>query len=73
MTSPQAQIAEPKLDPIAVTIKQAKALTGLSHDTIYKLMKGGRVRYTKIGRRTLLSYASLRELLEVHTNNRTHK
>lgn len=49
-------------DPLTVTIREAKRLTGLSHVTLYKLMKEGRLTHTKVGRRTLVGYASLRDL-----------
>jgi excisionase family DNA binding protein len=55
---------QPKLDPIAVTIQQACALSGLSHVTIYRLINAGKLHSVKIGRRRLVTYASLRGLLE---------
>ncbi len=55
------EMSEPAV--LTVTIREAKRITGLSHDTIYKLIKRGRVKMTKIGRRTLVSYASLQELM----------
>ena len=53
---------KPLRDPLAVTVQEAKRLTGLSHVTLYKLMKEGRLTHTKVGRRTLVGYASLRDL-----------
>jgi excisionase family DNA binding protein len=53
-----------ELAPITVTIQQAQALSGLSHTTIYKLIGLGRLKAVKIGRRTLVTYASLRDLLK---------
>jgi excisionase family DNA binding protein len=55
---------QPKLDPLSVTIRQACALTGLSHVTIYKLIGEGKLHSVKIGRRRLITYATLRGLLE---------
>ncbi len=49
---------------LTVTIREAKRISGLSHVTIYKLIKHGKLRTVKIGRRTLVTYASLRGLLE---------
>jgi excisionase family DNA binding protein len=55
---------QPKLDPLSVTVRQACALTGLSRSMIYNLNGEGRLRSFKVGRRTLITYASLRGLLE---------
>jgi excisionase family DNA binding protein len=55
---------QPKLDPLSVTVRQASAVTGLSHVTIYKLIGEGKLHSVKIGRRRLITYASLRGLLE---------
>jgi excisionase family DNA binding protein len=55
---------QPKLDPISVTVRQACAVTGLSHVTIYKLIGEGKLHSVKIGRRRLITYASLRGLVE---------
>jgi excisionase family DNA binding protein len=57
------EVAEALPRPLTVTIQQACALTGLSHVTIYKLIKLGKLRSIKIGRRTLVTYASLLGLL----------
>jgi excisionase family DNA binding protein len=61
---------QPKLDPISVTVQQACAVTGLSHVTIYKLIGEGKLHSVKIGRRRLITYASLRGLLEAAPRNR---
>jgi excisionase family DNA binding protein len=61
--APIAVTMATELDPITVTIQQACALSGLSHTTIYKLINAGKLRSVKIGRRTLVTYASLRGLL----------
>ncbi len=50
---------------LTVTIKEAKRISGLSHVTIYKQIKLGKLRIVKVGRRTLVTYASLRGLLDV--------
>lgn len=56
--------AAPAIDTISVTVKHACAITDLSHTTVYKLIRLGKLKSVKIGRRTLISYASLRGLLE---------
>lgn len=52
----------PPVDTISVTVKHACKITGLSHTTIYKLIGLGKLRSVKIGRRTLITYASLQGL-----------
>lgn len=59
-----ASVALASADTISVTVKRACAITGLSHTTIYKLIGLGKLRSVKIGRRTLISYNSLRGLLD---------
>jgi excisionase family DNA binding protein len=51
------------LDPITVTIAEARRLSGLSNTTVYKLIGEGRLRTVKVGTRTLVVYATLRTLL----------
>jgi excisionase family DNA binding protein len=52
-------------DPITVTVSEARRLTGLGNTTLYKLIKEKRlaVRRVKNVDRTLIDFASLRELL----------
>lgn len=48
--------------PLSVTIRRACEITGLGTTTLYQLIKQGRVETYKIGRRTLVKYASLESL-----------
>lgn len=50
--------------PVSVTINRAVELTGLPRSTIYELIGNSPLRVSKIGRRTLITYESLRELVE---------
>lgn len=52
-----------ELEPLTVTVKEAKRLSGLSQSTLYEMMADGRLIRTKIGSRTLITYASLKKLL----------
>jgi excisionase family DNA binding protein len=53
-----------KPEPISVTVKECKRLSGLGHTTIYKLLGEGKLASTKVGRRTLISFPSLKKLPE---------
>ena len=61
---------EEKLDPLTLTVKEAKRISGLGHTTVYKLIGEGKLHTTKVGTRTLISFASLKELLEAGEPNR---
>ena len=51
------------MKPLAVTIKQVCELTGVGRTTVYKLAQEGRIRFIKVGRRTLVSMACVENLL----------
>jgi excisionase family DNA binding protein len=51
------------IKPITVTVATALAVTGLGRTKFYELIKAGRVRTIHIGKRTLVEYRSLEELL----------
>jgi len=50
--------------PLLVTVKQAQALISLGNTKFYELVNDGKIRTTKIGRRTLVNYADLEALTE---------
>lgn len=50
-------------DKISYTIKETAKASGLGRTTIYKLIGEGRLAMIKVGRRSLISAASLEELL----------
>jgi hypothetical protein len=58
--------AENSRDPITVTIREACKISGLGPTTLWKLRKAGRLKAAQIPGidRTLISYDSLRQLLE---------
>jgi len=47
----------------AHTITQACALTGIGRDTIYALIRSGKLTARKLGRRTLITDDDLRQFL----------
>ena len=51
-------------NPLAVTIREASRLTGLGRTTLYQLIAGKKLKLKKIGRRSLIVFQSLRELIE---------
>jgi Helix-turn-helix domain len=52
------------LEPLSCSIKETKRITSLGETKIYELMKSGRLERTRIGGRTLISYRSIRRLVE---------
>jgi excisionase family DNA binding protein len=52
------------LRPIAVRIKDACSLSGLGLTSIYALLKEGKLEGLTVGRRRLITYASLENLLK---------
>ncbi|MEG3083668.1 helix-turn-helix domain-containing protein [Sphingomonas sp. PB2P12] len=51
------------MDPITVTIENAKTALGIGHTTIYRLIGEGRLQTVKLGRRTLVKTDSIRQLV----------
>ena len=49
--------------PLAVTVKKACELIGVGNTTMYELIRAGRVKTMTIGRRRLIIYSSLEELV----------
>jgi excisionase family DNA binding protein len=52
------------LEPLAVRIPTAMQLIGVRRSTVYALIKAGELRTVKLGRATLITMSSLRELVE---------
>ncbi len=50
-------------EPLTVTIPTARSITGLGTTTIYQLIKDNRLQTVKVGRRTLVTYSSLKALV----------
>lgn len=53
------------MEPLTVTIARTEDISGLKKTKIYELINEGRLRTTKVGRRTLVYTSSIRELLGV--------
>ena len=51
------------LEPLTVTVEQAKKMSNLSEPTIFKCLRDGRLRGTKVGRRRLIYTASIKQML----------
>jgi excisionase family DNA binding protein len=51
------------MDPFTVTIQTAKGALGIGQTTIYRLINDGALKTIKIGRRTLITTDSIRELV----------
>jgi excisionase family DNA binding protein len=51
------------MDPITVTVENAKKALGVGHTTIYRLINEGQLSTVKIGRRTLIRTDSIRALV----------
>jgi excisionase family DNA binding protein len=51
------------MEPLSVTIEQASRLSGLSRSEIYRKLADGQLKAKKNGKRVLISYGSLTELL----------
>jgi excisionase family DNA binding protein len=52
------------IERISVSVQEAVDTLGISRPSFYRLIKDGTVRTVKIGRRTLVSTKSLRELVD---------
>ena len=50
------------MEPIAISINGAAKALGVGRSSIYGLLKSGRLKSIKIGRRTLLTTASINHL-----------
>lgn len=53
---------EQKIEPLTVRISTAVRITGLSRSRIYELIQAGDLDTVKVGRATLVQYASLKTL-----------
>jgi len=53
------------LPPLAVTLREARRISGLGYTTLWKLRKTGRLRFIKVPGidRALIDFQSLQELL----------
>lgn len=58
-------LQQDQLEPLTVSVHEAKRLSGLGTSTIYELMKNGTLVRIKVGHRTLIKYATLKALLKI--------
>lgn len=54
-----------KIEPLTLSIKDAAQLLSIGRSTIYRLIGEGQLHTVKIGNRTLIKTASIRNLAEV--------
>ena len=60
---PPTPDAAPGVEPRLVSINDAAAMLGVGRDTIYKLLKSGKLRSLKFGSRHVVVVASIDALL----------
>lgn len=58
------QTTRNQIEPLAVTIMQAVASTGISRTSIYEALRRGDLTAKKAGRRTLIAFADLEAYLD---------
>ena len=59
---PRIDSTRPEMEPLTVRIATAVQLTGISRSRIYELIQSGELATVKVGRSTLIPYASLKAL-----------
>jgi excisionase family DNA binding protein len=52
------------MDPLAISVNGAARALGVGRSSIYGLLKSGKLEAIKIGRRTLLTTASINRLVD---------
>jgi excisionase family DNA binding protein len=61
----QPEVTTQTNTPLAVPVRTACNLLGIGHTTMWGLIKSGRVKTARIGRRRLIIFASLQALLSL--------
>jgi len=61
ITEPQLPTTDPK--PITISFQTARKLSGLGLTKLWALAKANRLELVRVGRRTLIKFASLEKLL----------
>lgn len=59
----RAEISGPVAVPLAVSPRKAAAYLDVGHDAIYQLLRQGRLRSVKLGRRRLIPISELERFL----------
>ena len=62
--TPPVETPLPPPEPFTVRIPEAIRLTGIGRSKLYELIASGDVQTAKIGTCTLITFASLRQLIE---------
>jgi excisionase family DNA binding protein len=60
----QLATEETIMEPLTVTVNNAKAALGIGHTKLYELIGEGELKTVKVGRRTLIKTASIRALVD---------
>jgi len=60
------------MEPLVLTVEQARKLLGLSRGLMYQAINNGQIPSLRIGRRILIPCAALDRLLEGNETNSTH-
>ena len=61
------------MEPIAISVNGAAQVLGVGRSSIYGLLKSGRLEAIKIGRRTLLTTASINRLANGELGEQTRQ
>jgi len=59
---PSRDDVERGTEPLLVTVREGRRLTGLGNTKFYELIRNGTIETVKVGRRTLPTFASLKKL-----------
>lgn len=62
--TPNAEAAPMEMTPLALTITQAVTVSGIGRTMIFELIKTGKLKARKVGRRTLIATSDLREMID---------
>ena len=52
------------MEPVCVSVNEARQALGVGRTKLYELINAGKLRVVRLGRRTLVSTESLRELAQ---------
>lgn len=51
-------------EPLTISVAEFEFMSGLSHTTVYKLIKEGTLKSRKVGGKRLIDYQSAKELIK---------
>jgi excisionase family DNA binding protein len=58
------------MEPVCISVNEALGALGVGRTKLYELINAGKLRVVRLGRRTLVSTESLRELAQATANPR---